>query len=198
MKRIAVLALGGLLAAPTFAGGPLTVTAEPAIEPAPVPVMVAPVTDWSGFYVGGQLGYGDINTDIDGYDGNGAIGGVHAGYRYDFGRAVVGAELAYDISNIEIGDIGDELDNLATLKLMAGGKVGRGLLYATVGGTWADVSSDAGDPDDGYLYGIGYDHMLNDRWSIGAELLRHTWDSFDDAGTDADATTLQAKVGFRF
>lgn len=90
------------------------------------------------------------------------------------------------------------LDNLATLKLMAGGKVGRGLLYATVGGTWADVSSDAGDPDDGYLYGIGYDHMLNDRWSIGAELLRHTWDSFDDAGTDADATTLQAKVGFRF
>ncbi|MGP3696379.1 outer membrane protein [Rhodobacter sp. NSM] len=198
MKRIAALALGGLLAAPAFAGGPAMVAPEPVVEPVPAPVVVAPVTDWSGFYVGGQLGYGDIDTDIDGYDGNGAIGGVHAGYRYDFGRAVVGAELAYDISNIDIGEAGDELDNLTTLKLMAGGKIGKGLLYATAGGSWADVKSDAGDPDDGYVYGIGYDYMLNDRWSVGAELLRHTWDSFNDADIDADATTLQAKVGFRF
>ncbi|AXQ95121.1 porin family protein [Cereibacter azotoformans] len=197
MKRIAALALGGLLAAPAFAGGPITVAPEPIVEPMPAPVVVAPVTDWSGFYVGGQLGYGDVGTEISGLDGNGAIGGVHAGYRYDFGRAVVGAEIAYDMTNIDIGDSA-ELDNVATLKLMAGGKIGRGLLYATAGGTWADVTSDAGDPDDGYVYGIGYDYMLNDRWSVGAELLRHEWDTFDDAGTDADATTLQAKVGFRF
>ncbi|WP_145103665.1 outer membrane protein [Cereibacter sediminicola] len=197
MKRIAALALGGLLAAPAFAGGPITVAPEPIVEPVPAPVVVAPVTDWSGFYVGGQLGYGDVDTNVSGLDGNGAIGGVHAGYRYDFGRAVVGAEIAYDITNIDIGDSA-ELDNVATVKLMAGGKIGRGLLYATAGGSWADVTSDAGDPDDGYVYGIGYDHMLTDRWTVGAELLRHKWDTFDDAGTDADATTLQAKVGFRF
>ncbi|TKA94504.1 porin family protein [Cereibacter changlensis] len=196
MKRIAALALAGFLVAPAFAAGPVTAIPEPVVEPAPAPVMAAPLANWSGLYVGGQLGYGDVDTDVDGYDGNGAIGGVHAGYRYDFGRAVVGAELAYDITNI--GDAGDELDNVATLKLMAGGKIGQGLLYATAGGAWADTNSDAGDPDDGYVYGIGYDHMLNKRWSVGAELLRHTWDAFDDSGTDADATTLQAKVGFRF
>lgn len=198
MKRIAALALAGFLAAPAFAAGPVTAIPEPVVEPAPAPVMAAPLANWSGLYVGGQLGYGDVDTDVDGYDGNGAIGGVHAGYRYDFGRAVVGAELAYDITNIDIGDAGDELDNVATLKLMAGGKIGQGLLYATAGGAWADTNSDAGDPDDGYVYGIGYDHMLNERWSVGAELLRHTWDAFDDTGADADATTLQAKVGFRF
>ena len=198
MKRIAALALAGFLAAPAFAAGPVTAIPEPVVEPAPVPVVIAPLTNWSGFYLGGQLGYGDVDTDVEDYDGNGAIGGVHAGYRYDFGRAVVGAELAYDITNIDIGDAGDELDNVATLKLMAGGKIGQGLLYATAGGAWADTSSDAGDPDDGYVYGIGYDYMVNERWSVGAELLRHTWDAFDDTRTDADATTLQAKVGFRF
>ncbi|ABA78873.1 outer membrane beta-barrel protein [Rhodobacter sphaeroides] len=200
MKRIVALALGGLLAAPAFAGGPVTVAPEPVVEPVPAPVVVAPVADWSGFYVGGQLGYGKVDTNIDDLDGNGAIGGLHAGYRYDFGRAVVGAELAYDVTNIDLDGIPDsELDNVTTLKLMAGGKMGKGLLYATAGGSWADASIGGADvSDNGYVYGIGYDYMVNDRWSVGAELLRHTWDDFDDSGVDVDATTLQAKVGFRF
>lgn len=130
------------------------------------------------------------------YDGSSAIGGVHAGYRYDFGRAVVGVDLAYDMTNIDIGDAGDELNNVATLKLMAGGKIGQGLLYATADGSWPDVTSDAGNPGDGIVYGVGYDHMLNDRWSVGAELLRYSWDTFDDAGTDADATRCRRRLDF--
>ena len=43
------------LAAPAFAGGPTPVFEEPAVI---APVVTAPVYDWTGFYVGGQLGWG--------------------------------------------------------------------------------------------------------------------------------------------
>lgn len=199
MKRIAALAIGGLLAAPAFAGGPVRVASEPAVAPAPAPVVAAPTVDWTGFYAGGQLGYADLDSNIDGYDGNGAIGGVHAGYRYDLGKAVIGAELAYDVANVDIGDGNDSLDNATTLKLIAGGKIDRGLLYATVGSSWADVTVGGQDySDNGYVFGVGYDYALNDRWTVGGEILRHNYDDVNDAGTDLDATTLQVKAAYRF
>ena len=84
---------------------------------------------------------------------------------------------------------------------MAGGEVGeRGLLYATAGSAWADISAPDGDDlsDNGWFYGIGYDHMLNDQWFLGAELLRHEFNDFDDTGADVDANTLQLRAAYRF
>jgi opacity protein-like surface antigen len=202
MKRIAVLALGGLLAAPAFAGGPVEIAPEPVVA-APAPVVVEQSADWGGFYAGAQLGYGDADTNVDGVDGDGALGGVHAGYRYDFGRAVVGAELDYDFSNISldapVGGASADIDSIARVKLMAGADLGRSLLYVTAGKAYAEVSG-AGDDlsDNGKFYGIGMDYAVTDTWTVGGEILKHEFDDFDDSGLDVDATTVKAKVSYNF
>ena len=199
MKRIAALVLGGLLAAPAFAGGPMEVPVEPVIEPAPV--VVAPTYDWTGFYAGGELGYGDLGADgapVD-LEGDGWLGGLHAGYRYDFGGGVVGAEASYDWASIDLGEDAGELDDVMRLKLLAGAKIGRGLLYASAGAAWADASALGEDlSDNGYFYGLGYDYLVTDKWVVGGEVLQHEFDDFDGTGIDIDATTVQAKVSYRF
>lgn len=198
MKRIAVLALGGLLAAPAFAGGPVEIAPEPMVA-APAPVVVAQSADWGGFYAGAQLGYGDISSDVD---GDGALGGVHAGYRHDFGRMVLGGELDYDFSNIDLeDDLGNsgELDNVARIKLMAGADLGRSLLYVTAGKAYADVSLAGTDySDNGKFYGIGMDYAVTDTWTVGGEILKHEFDGFDGTTYDVDATTVKAKVSYNF
>jgi len=70
------------------------VTANAADLPARVytkALAVAPVYDWSGFYIGGHVGYARghehdnlstvlVAAPIDRFRVNGVIGGVHAGY----------------------------------------------------------------------------------------------------------------------
>ena len=48
------------------------------------------------------------------------------------------------------------------------------------------------------VYGLGFDYAVNDRWTVGGEVLQHQFDDFDATGNDFDATTLKAKVGLRF
>jgi outer membrane immunogenic protein len=74
---------------PALAGCLTPPTEEPPVFAQPAP-FVAPSADWSGGYVGAQVGYGDLNSNGAGLDGNGAIGGLHAGYRVDFGQFVTG------------------------------------------------------------------------------------------------------------
>ena len=202
MKRIAFLALA-TLATPlaAFAGGPVAPAAEPYVE-APIVVTTTRADgDWSGFYAGGQLGYGNVTSGGAGLDGNDAIGGVHAGYRYDLGRAVLGGELDYNMANIELGTGGgaNTLDSVARLKLMAGADLGRALVYVTAGAAYADATlGGASASGNGYFAGIGMDYQLSETWTVGGELLGHRFDDFDGTGVDLEAATLQAKVAYRF
>jgi outer membrane immunogenic protein len=52
--------------------------------------------------------------------------------------------------------------------------------------------------DSGLVYGLGFDYAVNDRWTVGGEVLQHQFDDFDASGNDFDATTIKAKVGLRF
>jgi outer membrane immunogenic protein len=204
MKRFAAaLAASTLalpLAAPVLAGGPVEPVPEAIVTPAPMPV-VAPSGDWGGFYGGAQLGYGDIDSNGAGADGNGMIGGIHAGYRWDLGKTVLGVEGDYDTANIDLGPGGGvgSLDSVARLKLMAGADLGSNLIYATAGGAWADADLGGGSASDsGYFYGLGVEHALNDSWTVGGEVLQHKFDDFDASGVDLDATTVTARVNYRF
>ncbi len=210
----AACGVASALAAPAFAGGPTPVMEEPPIA-APV-AMPAVGTDWSGPYVGGQLGWGWAQAE-DGdleIDGDGVIGGLTAGYRHDFGRFVLGAEAQYDWADIELDDAsidGDDvdldalgldapsLDSVARIKAIAGYDAGRTLIYGSAG--WARATLSQGDDDasdDGWVIGAGVDYLWTDRVTVGAEVMHHQFDDFDDSGVDVDATTLQAKMTFRF
>ncbi len=195
MKYLASLALASSLAAPAFAGG-LT---APEPEPMVTPVIAVPVTaDWSGFYAGAQLGYGDVSSDTAGVEGDGAIGGLHAGYRYDFGQFVAGAELAYNSADIDLGT-GSKLNDLTQLKFTGGYDLGSTLIYGTVGASHANADlGGVGYSDTGYLVGVGMDYAINDAWTVGAEFTHNRFDNFDGTGSDIRANVAQVKVGYRF
>lgn len=199
MKTIAALITTAALTAPAFAGGPTPVMDEPVIVPAAEPY-VAPGLDWSGAYVGAQIGYGDVDSNGAGLDGNDWFGGVHGGYRWDLGNWVAGTEVSYDANNIDLGGAGAaELDDVLALKLSAGREIGNSLVYANVGAARASASVAGVDlRDTGLVYGIGFDYAVNDRWTVGGEVTEHKFDDFDATGVDFDATTIKAKVGMRF
>ncbi|MDZ4135283.1 MAG: porin family protein [Paracoccaceae bacterium] len=202
MKHLAKLTLATTLVtalgAPVFAGG----LSEPVAEPTIAPVVYQATRadgDWGGFYAGGQLGYADIDTNGAGSDGDGAIGGVHAGYRMDYGSYVGGVELDYDTSNIDLDTAGDKLDSIARLKLMLGADLGRTLIYGTAGVAHAKATVGGNDlSDNGYFLGVGLDYALTRNWVVGGELVKHKFDNFDNSGTDLDATTAKVKVSYRF
>lgn len=199
MKTIAALIATAALTAPAFAGGPIAVAEEPAIAPV-AEAYVAPGLDWSGAYLGAQLGYGDVDSNGAALDGNGWLGGVHAGYRWDFGTWVAGTELSYDKADIALGAVaGDELDDVLALKLSAGREIGNSLVYGTIGAAHASATVGGAElSDNGFVYGLGFDYALNDRWTVGGEVLQHKFDDFDGTTTDLDATTVKAKVALQF
>lgn len=196
----AAMALVGLSGAAN-AGG----LAEPVIQQAPTPMAApapAPVSyggDWGGFYAGGQLGWGQLDADAFGdEDPDGALYGVHAGYNYDFGSFVLGAELDYDATDISDAATGIDLDSVARLKVKAGYDMGQFLPYVTAGVAQATTSGALDGTDDGQFAGLGVDYQYNDRIRVGAEALQHQFDDFDGTGNDIDATTIAARVSFTF
>lgn len=173
-----------LTTAPVLAGSPEPAPIEPIIEtPAPAPVGV----DWTGFYVGGELG--SANFDVSpGADTDEFIGGLVAGYDWDMGTWVVGVGADFDFA--------DDVDLLARAKARAGYKIGQGLVYGTAGYTSLDIE-DFGD-DDGWVAGVGYEHMVSNNFSLGGEVLYHEYDNFKSTGLDVDVTSVQLRGTFRF
>ncbi len=199
MKRIATTSLIGLAAAMTlgsaaFAGS----LQEPVVEeqvfaPAPAPVPV--VSDWTGFYTGLQLGYGDVDGP-GALDGNNNTYGFHAGYDYDLGNWVIGGELDYDQTDVDLNFGAASVDSVARLKLKGGYDLGNTLVYATAGVARADTS--VGD-ETGPFAGLGISYKVTDRYTVGAEVLEHRFDDLGGvAGDDVDATTITLRGSLRF
>ena len=199
MNRIiaAALPLALLMGAPAFAGGTATPPPAPIIIAQPV---LAPMGQWTGFYAGAQLGYGDVSTDgAATVGGDGALGGLHAGYRYDFGDFVFGGELDYDSADLELDAGAGSIDAITRLKLQAGYDLGSTLIYGTVGGASADANIGGVDrTDQGYLIGAGLAYDLGNNFTVGGEILYHQFDDFDSTGINVDVTTLTARVSYRF
>lgn len=197
-SAVSVLAITAFAAIPALAGGLAQPEPDPVVA-APPPAPARADGDWGGFYAGAQLGYADVDSNGAGLDGDGIIGGVHGGYRWDLGGTVLGAEIDFDAADVDLGgDIGN-LDSVARLKLLAGADLGRALVYATAGVAYADATVGGADlSDNGYFGGVGVDYALSEQWTVGGEVLFHRFDDFDDSGVDLDATTVKAKVSYRF
>src|SRR5215204_4967863 len=103
-------------AAAVALSGPALAADLPAqpIEPAPITMPIA--YDWTGFYVGAQVGYawGSTDINIDGTDielspdADGVVGGLFVGYNVMFNQVVVGLEADIEATNISGDDDWDD------------------------------------------------------------------------------------------
>ena len=197
LGRTTVFALPLIMAGGVAMAGGL---AEPVETVVPTPVVTQPpvmrVSDWTGFYAGAQLGYGQVDADapIEPDDADGALYGVHAGYMYDLGSVVLGAELDYDGTNIEFDTPDAELESVARAKLRVGYDAGDWLPYVTLGGARATVD---GDDTDGDFAGLGVAYRVSDSVLVGGEVLKHQFDDVE-TDTDVDATTASIRASFQF
>lgn len=194
-----IFAIG--LALPAAAGG-----LNPPVEtggPTPPPAGPGPVSygaDWSGAYVGGSLGFGDLEATAafgDAFDGNTL--GVHAGYNMDFGSFVVGGELEYSAADINDAVTGQDLDSVLRAKLRLGYDAGSFMPFLSVGAARASTSGPLGDLEStGSFYGFGADFRVAEAVTVGAEFLRHEFDDFDGTGIDIEADTMSLRVSYEF
>jgi outer membrane immunogenic protein len=211
MRKIATTtALLSLVSAPAFAGALIF---DPApVEPTPVaqPAPVTPLATWTGPYAGAQAGWGWLDSDVDTLAGpvspsdNAVVGGLHAGYDWQFDNGfVLGGEASYDRANTAgtSGTATVELDNVVRLTARGGFGFGDSLIYARGGAAWldGDVTVDgttSGASDWGWVAGGGFEQRITPTMSAGIEALYHEASSFGAA--DADLTTVQARLSWRF
>lgn len=192
MKRIVYAGALTLAATASYVSAPADpVIRSPVYTPAPVETYTG--GDWTGFYAGGQLGYADIDG-TGAADGSGGTYGVHGGYNYDFGQFVLGGEVDYDKLDIDLGGAATA-DSVARLKLKAGYDLGKTLIYATAGAANVDTSIGS---ETGEFYGLGVAYKVNDRFTMGGEVLEHSFDDIGGTGTEADATTFTLRGSYNF
>jgi outer membrane immunogenic protein len=184
-----VIVTGALLA---------SVVSASAADLAPVAAEpVAPVIlpfSWTGFYVGAHIGYAWGNENdtlsgapviippptetlaLDSFHVNGVIGGIHAGYNYQFENTgfVVGLEGDVDASGLNGDDsivTGDGTSRLSmhnnwqgSIRARLGYAFDRFLVYATGGVAFADVK-ERWNLFDGTI--IGSDNKTRTGWTVG-------------------------------
>ncbi|MEL7528692.1 MAG: outer membrane beta-barrel protein, partial [Pseudomonadota bacterium] len=173
MKR---LALAGLAVTVATAGTAPVLAADLPQAPAPayeaVPAQQQSI-DWTGIYVGGNLGwsfgsfdnsFGGTNLDTD---ANGVAGGLYAGYNYQVTpNVVLGAEADFTLSDLEdtksAGGVSlkSKSDWNSNIRARIGYAFDRYLVYGAGGLALADLEvSGNGDSDSktavGWTLGVG-------------------------------------------
>jgi outer membrane immunogenic protein len=166
------------------------------------PVYKAPppveVFSWTGFYIGGNIGYGtatgtvNISTLSGSEDLNGVLGGGQIGYNWQVNNWVLGIELdgqGTDQHATSGGTIGPvtvtETDSIPWF-MTARARVGYAfapmwMVYATAGGALVDFKSQITATGlgtatweisrGGWAAGVGIEGALNRNWSWKAEYL---------------------------
>ncbi|CAM3427927.1 outer membrane protein [Paracoccus nototheniae] len=193
--KFALATLGASLFAVTaHAGGYVAPVVETAPAPVVTPVM-APASDWTGFYAGLQYGQGDADASFGPLSGSSDFDayGVHGGYQRDLGRFVLGGELDYNRIDL---DAADDNADLVRLRGRAGYDLGRFLPYVTLGAAHVDG---AGLSETAATFGLGADFKVTERVTIGAEYTRQDFsDVADTDNLDLDTDMVQMRASFRF
>lgn len=206
LKTTSVAILLASTAGAAFAAGPDPITPAPIVT-APTPAPVA-APSWEGGYIGGQIGYGygEFDLDVDDFDESSVIGGLNAGYLWSVGNGwYVGPEFQYDWADISVEDADSgntaSFDEMARLKLKLGRELGNGLLYGSAGLAYGSVDGvdEFIDGSEGsYVVGLGYDYRVNQDWTLGLEYQYHDFNNIGEDGGDLAVNTVHVKAGYNF
>jgi outer membrane immunogenic protein len=170
------------------------------LESPPTRPPAAAVFSWTGFYIGGHVGGGwsnvrgiDPTLPADGWSsikGSGFLAGGQAGFNYQIGSVVLGAEGSYAWSGMKIGDGGpfaggpgltvvDRNDYVATAAGRVGYAFDRVLVFGKGGAAWTRDRLDANDGiggtasgsfnRTGWVAGAGLEYALLQNWSVKLE-----------------------------
>ncbi|WP_029004564.1 outer membrane protein [Azorhizobium doebereinerae] len=224
MKRILLAsALALAVAAPASAAD--LATRYP-VKAAVVPV--APVFSWTGFYIGGNVGYGGGSYDYTfgsataSSDASGFIAGGQLGYNYQFANNVVlGVETDIQWSGIQ-GDMNvngtslkTSLDYFGTVRARVGYAFDRILPYVTGGFAYgksktsvetASLTGDDSSTGTGWTLGGGLEYAITNNWTFKTEYLYVDLGSNDYAisGTSSSLSvdnkyhTVKAGLNYKF
>jgi outer membrane immunogenic protein len=177
--------------------------------PAVAPVAVAPIYNWTGFYIGGHVGWGRAETTTrddffgDSFDTNtdGFLGGGQVGFNYQVGQFVFGVEgqiswtdLSKDFSETAGGftaTLDTKVNWLATIAGRFGVAFGNALIYGKGGVAFMDFSATAcltgfgcvnrSDTETGWMVGVGLEYGFTPNWSAKIE---YNFNRFDDVGNN--------------
>ena len=207
------LAIASVPAAPALAADIGTA------EPLPTPDMVAvePASDWTGFHLGALLGWTWADADTDAIEGDveaeGVDGGVYAGFDYQMGSFVLGAEGDLIVSGVdgEEGPLSLDQGLNGSLRARAGVALDRFLLYGTGGAALTEVELGRGGAGDdptlwGWTVGAGAETMITDNITARVE---YRYTDYEDetfsvggppASVESDLSThsVRAGVGVKF
>jgi outer membrane immunogenic protein len=218
MRRLAIV----LFAAAEFGLAAMASAADLGrpVKPPPAPAAVV-ADDWSGFYVGGNLGgawsrssytydNGAGLVEAFSFNANTMIAGGHAGVQGQWGAFVLGIEGSFDATDLSRTSVG--VNSTQTLKLndiaTATGRLGYALpawLFYVKGG-WAVVHENDSSVDalsvthsfaewkSGYTVGGGIEYKQSPNWIVGAEFNFYNA-KFDHTGLDSSGATVHVANG---
>ncbi|MDI4663363.1 porin family protein [Xanthobacter autotrophicus] len=202
--RSRLLASAALVAGVTLAA-PAVAADLSGRYPAPYVQPVAAFT-WTGFYIGANAGYGwgsTVNSDPGGF-----IGGVQAGYNFQFASPfVLGIEADFNLSGLSAG--GYSLNYLGTVRGRLGWAFDRFLVYSTGGlaygqGSLEILGLSSNSTQTGWTIGAGAEMAFDRNWSARAEYLYVDLGSatyptvIGPVESGINANILRAGVNYRF
>ncbi|AXK83249.1 porin family protein [Pseudolabrys taiwanensis] len=171
IRALAALLLAGATGVATAADFPRG-GGSPYYAPTPM------VYNWAGFYVGGNIGYQWGKVTNSSINPSGVAGGVQAGYNWQNGQFVFGAETDLQLSGADDTFAPYKFSNpwFGTLRGRIGYSFNNIMPYVTGGLAYGNVKSENGNLSEnktqlGWTLGLGAEVGLTQNWSAKVEYL---------------------------
>jgi outer membrane immunogenic protein len=169
------------------------------MRPAPAPMApvayAPPVYNWSGFYIGGNIGGGfadsswtdPLSGGTNSFNKNGFIGGGQIGYNLQYNWFVIGLEGDFDWTGLKgssADSIGDQIGTKTEWTATATGRVGAafdrllvygkgGIAFAQNRNTFTDAfgvsAASTNNTRTGWTAGAGLEYALTQNWTAKLE-----------------------------
>lgn len=166
-----------------------------------------PPMSWTGFYIGANAGWGWGSSGS--YSPSGFVGGLQAGYNWQFAGSpfVVGIETDFNWTGLSDGAFSNTY--IGTVRARAGFAFERIMAYGTLGFAYGQGQYEVwglsnSQTQTGWTIGAGAEYALDRNWSARAEYLyvdlgSSTYSSVvGPASLGFDGNILRAGMNYRF